>query len=143
MRKRYFAIIIVIYLIAGGFTTSQDKTDTITRIHFKHWVGNKELVLFDETYKNNFDEPFVISKFRYYISAISFTDINNRETILPAAYYLVNEADSLSKIIQLPVAAPIKSISFIIGVDSIRNISGVQTGSLDPANGMFWTWNSG
>ncbi|MEO5995248.1 MAG: MbnP family protein [Chitinophagaceae bacterium] len=34
-------------------------------------------------------------------------------------------------------------ISFIIGVDSARNFSGAQTGALDPANGMFWTWNSG
>jgi hypothetical protein len=35
------------------------------------------------------------------------------------------------------------SIAFTIGVDSIRNVSGAQTGALDPAKGMFWTWNSG
>ena len=34
-------------------------------------------------------------------------------------------------------------ISFTIGVDSARNVSGAQTGALDPLNGMFWTWNSG
>ena len=31
----------------------------------------------------------------------------------------------------------------MIGVDSTRNVSGAQTGALDPNNGMFWTWNSG
>ncbi|HEY1201915.1 MAG TPA: MbnP family protein, partial [Niastella sp.] len=31
----------------------------------------------------------------------------------------------------------------IIGVDSALNVNGVQAGSLDPLNGMFWTWNSG
>jgi hypothetical protein len=40
-------------------------------------------------------------------------------------------------------AADLQSISFVIGVDSILNVSGVQTGALDPLNGMFWTWNSG
>jgi len=98
--------------------------------------------LFDETYANPFGEPFVISKFRYYISHLSFIDVNNKETNLPDNYYLINEEDSLSKIVELPAAA-IKSISFMVGVDSIRNVSGVQTGSLDPLNGMFWTWNSG
>ena len=34
-------------------------------------------------------------------------------------------------------------IEFLLGVDSIRNVSGIQTGALDPAKGMFWTWNSG
>jgi hypothetical protein len=31
----------------------------------------------------------------------------------------------------------------VIGVDSTRNVSGAQTGALDPTNDMFWTWNSG
>ena len=35
------------------------------------------------------------------------------------------------------------SIQFLIGVDSLRNVSGAQSGALDPLNDMFWTWNSG
>jgi hypothetical protein len=35
------------------------------------------------------------------------------------------------------------SVSFIIGVDSLRNCSGAQTGDLDPSKGMFWDWTSG
>lgn len=35
------------------------------------------------------------------------------------------------------------SITFLIGVDSLHNVSGAQTGALDPVNDMFWTWNSG
>src|SRR5690606_2936849 len=29
------------------------------------------------------------------------------------------------------------------GVDSLRNVSGAQTGALDPVHGMFWDWNTG
>jgi hypothetical protein len=34
-------------------------------------------------------------------------------------------------------------IHFLLGVDSIEQASGAQTGALDPARGMFWTWNTG
>jgi len=133
--------LLFLYLLTTGFLPVRHD-NTIT-IHFKHWVGNKEMKLFDETYLNSFGEPFVISKFRYYISHISFTDAGNNEIILQNNYYLINEDDSLSKIISLPAAAGIKSISFMVGVDSIKNTGSVQTGALDPMNGMFWTWNSG
>jgi len=142
MRKRYFIIVFIIYLVAGAFKTGHDNINANTTIRFKNWVGNKELKLFDETYTDPFGEPFIISKFRYYVSHISYREASNKEVDLPENYYLINEDDSLSKIIQLPVAG-IQSISFFIGVDSIKNISGVHTGSLDPMNGMFWTWNSG
>ncbi|MEP6748189.1 MAG: MbnP family protein [Bacteroidota bacterium] len=142
MRKGYFVIVLFICLATGGFTFIYKNKEATTAIHFKNLVGNKELKLFDETYTNNFGEPFVINKFRYYISHISIVDGSDKEINLSNNYYLVNEDDSLSKMIQLP-AAGIKSISFLIGVDSAKNISGVQTGSLDPMNGMFWTWNSG
>jgi hypothetical protein len=142
MRKRYFIIVFSIYLIAGAFKTTHDNINAGTTIRFKNWVGNKEVKLFDDTYTDPFGEPFIITKFRYYISHISYTGESNKEVDLPENYYLINEDDSLSKIIQLPVAG-IKSISFLIGVDSMKNVSGVHTGSLDPMNGMFWTWNSG
>ncbi|MEO5682765.1 MAG: MbnP family protein [Chitinophagaceae bacterium] len=141
MNKGYLLGLFVVVILVTGFVPGRRDAATMTTIHFKHWVGNKELVLFDETYTNSFGEPFVVNKFRYYISGLSFTDAQGEHS-LPENYYLVDEADSLSKTIQLP-AAGIQSISFIIGVDSSRSTGGVQTGSLDPANGMFWTWNSG
>lgn len=70
--------------------------------------------------------------------------MKGKKTVLPVDYFLVDEADSLSKIIDLSLpAADISSIQFLLGVDSIRNVSGIQTGALDPMKGMFWTWNSG
>jgi hypothetical protein len=116
-------------------------SDTIIR--FKHLVGNKALKLFDETYTNSFGEPFVVSRFKYYIAQLSLTDNTGRQIDFPGNYWLVNEEDSLSKEIHLPVTSIITGISFVIGIDSIKNVSGIQIGSLDPANGMFWTWNSG
>jgi hypothetical protein len=56
----------------------------------------------------------------------------------------VNFGDQNSTRISLKaVPATYNRIAFTIGVDSIRNVSGAQTGALDPAKGMFWTWNTG
>ncbi len=58
--------------------------------------------------------------------------------------HLINQADSSTTNIFLPTwETNFKSLSFTIGVDSLYNVSGVQTGDLDPVKGMFWTWNSG
>jgi hypothetical protein len=61
------------------------------------------------------------------------------------SYYLVDASKPVSTLLSIanvPVAE-YKGVSYTIGVDSTRNVSGAQTGALDPANGMFWSWNSG
>jgi hypothetical protein len=136
------AIAVIVIYIVTGFSAAAQSSGGIT-IYFKHVAGTKELKLFDERYTNPFGEPFVINKFKYYISQLSLTDNSGKQADFPGHYWLVNEEDSLSKEIHLPFATSLSEISFVIGVDSIKNVSGVQTGSLDPANGMFWTWNSG
>ncbi len=147
MKKNRFAkklppaILFFCCWLLTGFQRPAPADKKIT-IRFKNWVGTQELKLFDETYTDPFGEPFVVSKFRYYISHFSYSNADNKKYILPGEY-LVSEEDSLSKLIVLPAAENIQSISFQLGIDSIQNVSGVQTGSLDPMNGMFWTWNSG
>lgn len=61
------------------------------------------------------------------------------------SYHLLNHADANSLSFNLSDVpnGTYNSITFTIGVDSLRNVSGAQTGALDPANGMFWSWNSG
>lgn len=112
-------------------------------LQFKNKVG-KELLELGKSYKNPFGEDMVINKFKYYISNIFLVDDKGKSIPISKDYFLIDEAESVSKSIHLLVNIPqIKAIYFLLGVDSIRNVSGVQTGALDPMNGMFWTWNSG
>lgn len=112
-------------------------------ISFQHKVGNQNLVL-GETYKNPFGENITINRFRYYVSNIILIDKNNKRFTQPDEYYLIDEADSVSKTFKIKSSVKeIKALEFLLGVDSIRNVSGVQTGTLDPMKGMFWTWNTG
>ena len=112
-------------------------------IFFHHRVGNTELILGD-TVKNSLGTSMVIERFRYYVSNFSVTDNKGMTTLLPVQYFLVDEEDSASKRIELTIPdQAVSQINFILGVDSSHNVSGIQTGALDPLKGMFWTWNSG
>lgn len=115
-------------------------------IHFNNVVDGAALKLNDSVpYKNAHGDDFKITIFKYYISNISLIGKDDHAVAIPDSYFLVNAADtaSLDQQVKNIPAGKYKGISFTIGVDSARNFSGVQTGCLDPAKGMFWTWNSG
>ncbi len=136
-----------LFIAASGicFTGKQGKKLPKRQLQliFTHMIGKEHLVL-GNTFTNIFGENIIVQKFKYYISNFSVTDNTGKITRLPPKYFLVDETDSLSKIISLVVPdIAISKISFLLGVDSIRNVSGIQTGALDPLKGMFWTWNSG
>jgi hypothetical protein len=137
MKNLFF---IILFLVFISCLQAQHK---IT-LQFHHKVGDKNLQLFTETYTNKFGEPFSVTRFKYYISHIVLTDASGKTQSFPDYYFLVDEADSTSKKIMLTTSLKnIQTIQFIIGVDSLKNVSGVQTGALDPMKGMFWTWNTG
>jgi hypothetical protein len=144
---RYFTCFILLIVTGLCFTgipaIKHKAAQRLISLHFHHKIGNEDLLLGNPV-KNILGENMVIEKFKYYVSNFSVTDDKGHTTILPVQYFLVDEADSLSKNISFSIPdIPISSIRFLLGVDSIHNVSGVQTGALDPLNGMFWTWNSG
>jgi hypothetical protein len=115
-------------------------------VAFSNWVDTDPLTLGPPyQYVNLNGDSFYVNTFKYYISNISFTDANNNTWSETESYHLINAADpaSLGFIINGIPAADYVSMRFMIGVDSARNCSGAQTGALDPANDMFWTWNTG
>ena len=113
-------------------------------IEFSHVVGDQPLELSAKTYLNQYRESFSVEQCKYYISDIRVTgDDGTRQTIFKIAH-LIDAADSSSCILHGATdIGRIKTITFIVGVDSSANTAGVQTGDLDPMLGMFWTWNTG
>ncbi|HEY1032918.1 MAG TPA: MbnP family protein [Flavipsychrobacter sp.] len=113
-----------------------------------NYFGDKALTLNTETYTTASGESVTISKFNYFITNIKLKKADGTEYVQPESYYPVKADVAGSKhfhIKDVP-AGTYTSISFLVGVDSARNVSGAQTGGLDPANaasGMFWTWSTG
>lgn len=133
-----------------SFFTKQSSTKKSTaagngtvKISFVNTVKGKPLQLNTGKYINPFGETYSISKFKYYISQVS---LQRGKAVFwePESFHLIDEsnADALHFSFALG-AGNYDALNFLLGVDSLHNVSGAQTGALDPLNDMFWTWNSG
>jgi hypothetical protein len=116
-------------------------------IEFEAMVGDSALEFgtANTTYTNQAGNTFNVSMYKYYISNIKVTKMDNSVWTESNSYHLIDHSNASSTIITLANVpfANYKAIEFMIGVDSARNNSGAQTGALDVSNGMFWSWSSG
>jgi len=121
-----------------------DSENSHVTISFNHFVGNDKLKLDSIIYKNDLGQSFTIENFKYYISNIHLKNTNGKDFNLNETFF-INEDEETTKQINLKTIpkGEYTSIEFIIGVDSIHNCSGAQSGALDPVNAMFWAWNTG
>lgn len=128
--------------IGPGGAGKPDSPTAYLQFRFHHKAGDAALRL-NTNYTNGFDEEFTISKFKYYVSNVVLED-GMTEIAIPNAYFLVDESVASSKTIRIAVKpGRYSNLQVLLGVDSARNVSGAQTGALDPINDMFWTWNTG
>ncbi len=134
----------ILFTLSPKFLNAQHSSKGMLSIAFNHYVDSLILNLDSTIYKNKFGQPFSISIFKYYIGNVHLKKSNGKEYV-SSDYFLINEEEKNSKIIILKniPQGEYTSVSFIIGVDSIHNCSGAQSGALDETNGMFWAWNSG
>ena len=137
-------IALILISIQFGFTPISKPDKGKIQINLKHVVGNDLLKLDSIHYKNDLGQDFTISKFKYYVGKIHLTNAKGKD-FFSKDYFLINEDEILSKQINLSNIpnGTYTSIHFILGVDSLHNCSGAQSGALDPLNAMFWAWNTG
>lgn len=76
---------------------------------------------------------------KFYISA--FTTISEKGTQAFPTKLIDLEVPSSQSLGQIDSA--VARIDFLLGTDSLSNVSGILEGPLDPINGMYWAWNSG
>jgi hypothetical protein len=99
-----------------------------------------------KTFTNNTPgDTFSVERLRYYISNIKLKTNDGYVFAEPESYHLVDHSvnSSLSFKLKNMHEGSYNTIEFLIGVDSLKNVSGAQSGSLDPIHNMFWDWNNG
>lgn len=133
-----FSFLLFSIAIANG--CMGQKKQATTPIIFET-VCKGDISILNKNLVNDFGENYTITKLKYYVSNVKFETREKRKTT--GDVYLIDAAKK--NIISLPVTNKknITGISFLLGVDSILNCSGAQSGALDPLNDMFWTWNNG
>lgn len=147
--------IAIILLISVGMLSCksddsqpQDNPGDVT-INFTNKVGTDNLTLDTVTYTNSSAETYEVSELKYIISNIVFIDASGNEFAYPQAdsYFVINEADALSKSLSLTDVdgGTYTRVRFGLGVDqSNYPLNGVNN-FIPTAEelGMLWTWSAG
>jgi hypothetical protein len=147
LRRRWGSYCFMAWLCAAGVACQNEKSVTSNlfalRLNFQPQASGVALQL-NAPYTTPQAEPLTITAFKYYVSNLALVEANGNQQRLNDQYFLVDAKDpgSQSVLLALPGKQYTK-LRLLVGVDSPRNVSGVQTGALDPANGMFWSWNTG
>jgi hypothetical protein len=112
----------------------------------QHWGSNNQpFQLSTWLVHQSTGDSLKFNRFRFYLSNVALQKEDGTWWVEPNSYRLIDMADTASLRFEVKDVPPgiYQSIKYTLGVDSLRNVSGVQTGALDPVLGMFWTWNSG
>jgi hypothetical protein len=150
-----FAAIITITVYSACEKEEFKSTDKGSIVfEFDNVAGGQDLQLNTGNYTNAAGENITFSLFQYFISNIKLKTEDGSEYVVPQneSYFLIQEhKEETHKVVLNNVpAGNYTSVSFVIGVDSLRNTMAPadRTGVLDVAaftgeENMYWAWNSG
>ena len=113
------------------------------RIIIEPVFNGHPLILNSQTYRTPTGDSLSINLFRFYISRLSLR--SSTSVFSDSTSHLIDAEDksTCSLLLSGIPAGTYTSLHFIVGVDSVANTNGANSGDLDPAKGMYWAWNSG
>ena len=122
---------------------NSSKTGTL-KLEFDHvWGIDMAPFYMNQTYVHPMSkDTLTITMLKYYISNVVLHKTDGSTYTIPESYYLLDPSNNIISLEGIP-AGDYNRVDFLIGVDSLRNFSGLQTGALNPSNGMFWSWSTG
>jgi len=136
--QQKWKITFLIQVLLGLYGTSFSQST----VQFK-WMFNNQVFNQDSSYENRSGEKVQIHRFMFYTSKWKLITATNDTIPLSNNHFLINLSEESSTKLPFTILSNAKKLIFDIGVDSILNTTGIQTGVLDPAIGMFWTWRTG
>lgn len=146
---RYPSLLLTLFAVATILSSCNEDKDlpalSKLSLEFENVVNGAPLQLSSATpYQTAAGDQFTVTTFRYYISNIKLKRPDGTEFVQPESYYLIDQERADSRVLTIAniPTGDYNGLTFTIGVDSARNVSGAQTGALAPSD-MFWTWNSG
>jgi len=154
--KKIYALLLTAVVITSFVSCSDDGSNATSgsiTFEFDNVVGSTNLQLNtdDTPYTNAKGEAYKLTRLTYYVSSIQLKRADGTvyfDRVKPdgsEGYYLIDENDAESQEVTLEniPAGDYTEVTFTIGVDASQVNQGAQAGALDPAKGLFWSWNSG
>jgi hypothetical protein len=151
MKNLYFICALVAVTLVISSCKKEDKETTTTagkvEIHMAHrWENSTTNFLLNmELVHPMTNDTMTFTTFKYYVSNIKLKKADGTWYVHPESYFLVDLATTGSEILSIPnvPTGEYTDMEYTLGVDSLRNVSGAQSGALAVSNNMFWSWNSG
>jgi hypothetical protein len=151
--KNFKYIIITAFLSILMISSCKEDEETQLQqgkvtIEFDHVFGSTEaaFAVNKELTHPMLGEKMTFTQCRYYVSNVRLKAKDGSWFAMPESYFIVDADPATgSNILTIPNVPgnEYTDVEMMLGVDSLRSGSGAQTGALDPAKGMFWSWNSG
>lgn len=93
--------------------------------------------------KEGLNKEYSIEILKFYVSQLKF--LKNGEIVFTEnnSYHLIDVFKSNSFTLNIDKNIEYDQIQFLLGIDSLTNVSGALDGDLDPTKGMYWAWQSG
>lgn len=141
-------LLAALFFILSGCSKDDDHNhvhlkDGKVVLDFDHVFGPNQFQLNEEYTHPRLGEKMTFTTFKYYVSNIKLVNKDGNKVEFPDSYFIVDAGGSNKIILDNVKGGEYTGLELMMGVDSVRNESGAQTGALDPMNGMFWSWNSG
>ena len=140
---------LVLALLLTGILVQSCRRDSTTMtdltVRANIFLEGAPLVLVDKQYSNE-GGVFVVEQFKMYLSNFVLYRNDGAVFVEPESYHLIRQESGVEGFEFVMTNVPTgtyESISFAVGVDTLRNTSIDNVGDLDPANQMAWNWNIG
>lgn len=141
MGKRSLTILLFIFCYSNVFCQPLPRVS----IRFSPVFGNMPFELEKNNYPIGASDSIRFEALKFYISNLQLLDNNSIVYTEKNSFHLADASAPGSMLISLKNSSGVicNEIRFNLGIDSITNVSGAMGGDLDPARGMYWTWQSG
>jgi len=131
---------IVCFLFFQSVFAQKEKDSLFFNLKFEE--QNLQL---NTNYISKKQDTLQLTAFKFYISGLQIEYNDNTIFKEKTSYHLldIENPNSLKIAIGKKTEKVISRIKFQIGIDSTASVSGALSDDLDPANGMYWAWQSG
>ncbi len=108
-------------------------------------VFNKEILAKNSWYVSRNNDSLQFLKIKFYVTDFKILTKDGNTKSIPNSNFLIEvfNDEKLNILLENVSYKKGDQLLFNIGVEEKMNTSGALSGSLDPANGMYWSWQSG
>ena len=128
------------------YAAPAEETGKVTVALNHYWVNESTAFQLETQYVHpTTNDTLTFTTFKYFISNFRLKKEDGSLWTHPESYFLLDASIPSSMVLNISnvPSGTYTEMRYTMGVDSIRNVSGAQTGVLSAINGMFWSWNSG